>query len=361
MQTIPIVQARELYTQELIDVYKSRPKPNGFLRSLGKEKESASKYVSIEVSRIYEAIAVSVERGTEGNRNKMPVSSNKTFEPPYFREFYDVTELSHYDYMFGANGSSISSGTYADFVDEAADKMAMLQDKIDRAYEKQWADVIQNGNIQLLGVEETVLIDFKRKSASMVTLTGSNTWDVADPTISLLTGCEFLRTVGKAMGDTFMCVMDSLSLNALINNTAVQNRGKIYNYALDLLSMPIRQSNGYALHGAISVGSWRVILMTYPQYYDAPVYGAGGTITGYTSTPYINPKTAILLPENPEFTMAFAAVPQLIGPGMQPAKGKYLFGDYVDQRLGKHVFDIKSAGVAIPKAIDQIYTIKTLA
>jgi hypothetical protein len=360
MQNIPIVEARALYTTDLIDVYKSRPKPTGFLRSLGKEKESSSKYVSIEVSRAYEAIAVSVERGTEGNRNKMAASSNKTFEPPYFREYYDITELSHYDYMFGANSSSISSGTYGDFVDEAADKMGMLQDKIDRAYEKQWADVIQNGTIELLGVEETVLIDFKRKSESMVSLTGSDQWTSADPVISLKAGCIFLRTVGKAMDDTFICIMDDLSLQALIDSTEVQNRGKIYNYALDTLSPPIRKSTGYAIHGAISVGSWRVILATYPQYYDAPVFGAGGIITGYTSTPYIQPKTAILMPQNPEFVMGFGAVPQLVGPGMQPVKGKYLFGDYVDQRLSKHVFDIKSAGVAIPKAIDQIYTIGTI-
>jgi|GEM_PF-1209922 hypothetical protein len=359
MQTIPIVEARELYTRELIDVYKSRPKPTGFLRSLGKEKESSSKYVSIEVSRSYEAIAISVERGTEGNRNRMATSSNKTLEPPYYREYYDITELSHYDYMFGGNSSDISSGAFTDFVDEAADRMAMLQDKIDRAYEKQWADVLQYGSIQIIGEEESVLIDYKRKSQSMVALTSGNTWDVADPVISLLTGCQFLRTVGKAMDDTFICIMDDLSLQALINNTAIQNRGKIYNYALDTLSQPVRQATGYALHGAISVGSWRVILMTYPQYYDLPQY-SGNVITGYVSTPYINPKTAILIPMNPQFTMAFAGVPQLIGPGVQPFKGKYLFGDYVDPRLSKHVFDIKSAGVAIPKAIDQIYTIQTL-
>lgn len=360
MQTIPIVQARELYTQEVIDVYKSRPKPSKFLTSLSKEKESSSKYVSIEVSRSNEAIAVSVERGTEGNRNKMAVSTNKTFEPPYYREYYDITELSHYDYMFGANASSISTGTYGDFVDEAADKMGMLQAKIDRAIEKQWADILQTGATTILGVDESVGIDFKRKAASMVALTSGNTWADVDPVISLLQGCIFLRTVGKALDSEFMCIMDSLSLQALINSTAVQNRGKIYNYALDTLSAPVRNAEGYAIHGFISVGSWRVVLATYPQYYDKPTFGAGGVITGYVATPYINDKTAILIPMNPEFTTAFAAVPQLIGAGMQPAKGKYLFGDYVDQRLSKHVFDIKSAPAAILKAVDQVYTIKTL-
>lgn len=359
MQNIPIVQARELYTNDLIDVYKSRPKPTGFLRALGKEKESSTKYVSIEVSRAYEAIAVSVERGSEGNRNKMAASSSKTFEPPYFREYYDITELSHYDAMYSGNYASISSGSYSDFIDEGADQMGLLQDKIDRAYEKQFADFLQTGTIDLIGVEESVLIDYKRKASSMVALTSGNTWADVDPVISLQTGCVFLRTVGKSTDATFMCIMDDLSLMALINSTQVQNRGKIFNYALDLLSMPIRQASGYTIHGAISVGSWTVVLATYPQYYDAPVY-TGSVITSMVSTPYINPKTAILIPMNPEFLMSFAAVPQLIGPGMQPAKGKYLFGNYVDPRLSKHVFDVKSAGVAIPKAVDQIYTIQTL-
>lgn len=359
MQNIPIVQARELYTQDMIDVYKSRPRPTGFLRSLAVEKVSGSRYLSFEVSRSYESIAVQVERGTEGNRNRVAQSTNKTVDPPYFREYYDVTELSHYDYMFGANATSMSSGTYADFVDEAADKMMMLQDKIDRAYEKQWADILQYGAIQVIGEEESMSIDYKRKSASMVALTSGNTWDVADPVISLLAGCTFLRTVGKSTDSVFMCIMDELSLNALINNAAVQNRGKIFNWALDLLTQPVRDSEGYATHGEISVGSWRVLLMTYPQFYDKPIY-SGNLITGYVSTPYINPKTAILIPRKPDFTMGFAGVPQLVGTSMQPIKGKYLTGDYVDQRLSKHVFDIKSAGIGIPKGIDQIYTIQTL-
>jgi DNA-binding protein len=59
--------------------------------------------------------------------------------------------------------------------------------------------------------------------------------------------------------------------------------------------------------------------------------------------------------------MAYAAVPQLVGLGQAPAKGAYLISDYVDMKLAKHEFHIKSAGVAIPKAVDQIVTIKTLA
>ena len=360
MQNIPIVEARELYTTDLLDTYKSRPRPTGFLTALSKEKVTNSKYVSLEVSRAYEAIAVSVERGTEGNRNKMPVSSNKNFLPPFYREYYDITELSHYDYMFGQNASSISSGTYADFIDEASDQVGMLQDKVDRAVEKQWADVLQTGIIKTIGALESVYIDFKRKAASLKALTAGNTWADVDPVLSLKDACIFLRTVGKSTDSTFMCIMDDLSLQTLINSTAVQNRGKIFNYALDTLHPPIRQSSGYAIHGAISVGSWIMVLATYPQYYDAPIYDGSGNITGYLPTPYINPKTAIVIPMNPDFTTAAAGVPQLVAPGSQAEKQKYHFGNYVDQRLSKHVFDIKSAIVALPKAIDQMYTIQTL-
>lgn len=363
MANIPILQARKLFTSAIVDVYKSRPKPTKFLRSFFPVKESATKYVSIEVSRSYESVAIDVERGTNGNRNKIVTSTNKTFEPPYYREFFDITELSHYDYM--ANGQdSVSTGVFDGFVDEASDRMAMLQDKIDRAYELQCAQVLQTGVVTIAASEE-VGINFKRKAASIVdlgTLSGgsANYWDTADPAISLENACIFLRTQGKANTGIFNVILSPESLTSLINNTAVQNRGKIFNYALDVLNPPQRNAEGYSFHGEISVGAWRCRLFTYPQYYDAPTY-TGNIITGHTPTPYINPKTAIVLPENPAFIMAFAAVPQLIGIGQAPEKGAYLISDYVDMKLAKHEFHIKSAGIAIPKAIDQIYTIKTNA
>jgi len=44
-----------------------------------------------------------------------------------------------------------------------------------------------------------------------------------------------------------------------------------------------------------------------------------------------------------------------------PVKGKFVVSDYTDERNATHIFDVKSAGVAIPVGVDQIYTVKVIA
>ena len=98
---ISTTDARALFTKMLVDVYRERTTPTSFLRSFFKVKEGRTKEVSIEVQRGTEMIAVDVERGTEGNRNKFSKSTEKIFVPPYYREYFDATDLDLYDRMFG--------------------------------------------------------------------------------------------------------------------------------------------------------------------------------------------------------------------------------------------------------------------
>ena len=60
--------------------------------------------------------------------------------------------------------------------------------------------------------------------------------------------------------------------------------------------------------------------------------------------------------KRPNFNLTFGAVPQLIENGSVPQKGAFLIQDFIDQRATAHEVNIKSAGVAIPVAVDQIYT-----
>jgi hypothetical protein len=68
------------------------------------------------------------------------------------------------------------------------------------------------------------------------------------------------------------------------------------------------------------------------------------------------------LPEAPKFKLGFAAVPRLLkNADSNVVKGAYLVGEYQDERNTAHIMDIKSAGVAVPVAVDQIYTMKAVA
>lgn len=321
-----------------------------FLRSFFPSLETGSKLLSIEVQRGSEKVAVQVERGTDGNRNQMSQSTEKIFLPPYYREYLDATDLNLYDRLFTANG--VISGTdFAAFVRELNDGMAMLQAKIERAYELQCSQVLHTGIVQLkFGTN----INFGRKAASLVGYNAAHDWDIAtvDPAETLKNAAEFLRKTGKAQGGTFNVIMGSEALNALYNNPIYQKRADIRRMELSEARAPQRNAVGAALHGRISAGAWTFIIWTYPEYYE----DAAGNMQ-----PYVDEKTVIVLPENPKFVLGFAAVPQLLTTGgTNVTRGAYVFNDYVDEEKAAHKFDVKSAGVAIPVAVDQIYTIKVL-
>lgn len=348
MANIATSDARALFTKMLIDVYKERTTPTAFLRSFFTVKEEVTKELSIEVQRGTEKIAVDVERGTEGNRNKFSRSTEKIFIPPYYREYFDATELSLYDRLFGS--TEIDDGIFTAFLEQVADKLRLLQDKIERAYEVQCSQVFETGIVTL---NAGINIDFKRKAASLVNNSGSPwTTGTNSPYTHLEAGATFLRQTGKASGGVINAIMGSEALTAFLGNTIVKERADVRNFFLDLVRAPQKNSVGGALVGEVSAGSYQFRLWTYPEFYD----NAAGT-----STPYINAKKVILLPEAPRFVLGFAAVPQLATVNGGVKKGAYIVGDYIDERMHKHVFDIRSAGVAIPVAVDQIYTMQVVA
>lgn len=356
MSVISTTDARALFTKKLIDVYKERPRPTSFLRSFFTPKESNTKQISIEVQRGTEKIAVDVERGTEGNRNQFSKSSEKIFVPPYYREYFDATDLDFYDRLFTENGT-VDAVTFGQWLETVVEKLAMLQDKIERAYELQASQVLQTGIVTL---NAGINIDFKRKAGSLVANAAGNTWatDTVNPFETLEAGATFIRTKGKNTGNIFNVIMGATAYNNFLNNAIVKERADIRRISLDAIRQPQREAMGGVLHGEVSGGAYVFRIWTYPEYYDTETT---------TNNEYIDPKKVVILPENPRFTIGFAAVPQLygrsenVGAGLAAKRGAYLIGEYLDERNAAHIIDIKSAGVTIPVAVDQIYTVQPVA
>jgi Phage major capsid protein E len=349
MSLIPASQARALFTQSLVDVYKEMPKVMSFLRSFFPTKEYGTKYLSIEVQRGFERIAVDVLRGTEGNRNTFSKSTQKIFEPGYYREFFDMTQLDMYDRLFTQTGS-ISEADLAGLVAAAAEHLFLLQSKIERSYELQCAQVLLSGIVQLVTSEN---IDYKRKAESLVDLSatpwtnGSN-----NPFTALEDGAKFIRTQGKSQGAIMNVIMGSLAHNAFMANTIVKERYNIWNFNLGAVVEPQRNAVGAAYHGRVSAGSYLFDVWTYPEFY---------TDSTDTAVPYVHEKKVVILPESPRFQLSFAAVPQLIDGAAQNIKGAYKVSEFRDERKATHEVDIQSAGLAIPVAVDQIYTAQVVA
>lgn len=345
---IPIQDARNLFTKMIVAVYKEQVATTSFLRSFFPTKEVMSKEISIEVQRGFEKVAVDVERGTNGNRNTFSKSTEKSFVPPFYWEYLTANEHRLYDVAIGM----MNTNSFSQMTAELASDLFELRQKIERAYELQCAQVLETGIVQL---NAGVNIDFKRKSASLVDLGAGNYWTTGtvSPYDTLELGAKFIRQVGKSQGSVYNVIMGSEALSAFLDNTIVKERADIRHFSLDGVRAPQRNSVGGTLHGEVSAGAYTFRIWTYPEYYD----NAAGD-----STAYVNEKKIIILPEAPKFTLTFGAVPQLIGEGGSvPQKGAYLIQDFVDERATSHEMHIKSAGVAIPVAVDQIWTGQVVA
>jgi hypothetical protein len=349
LMSLPAQQARAIFTETVVSLFKERVRPTQFLGSFFRKTYSDTKMVSIEVQRGRELVAVDVIRGTKGNLNTATRSTLKQFIPPMYWEYFNANELDSYDVMMGnLNASSVMRTA-----EQAAAKLIEITDKIDRAYEVQRAQVLKTGILELKSGDN---IDFKRKAGSKVNVSAGSgeywTHTNGVPYTDLENGCKFLRETGKMQGATVNAIMGASALTAFLSNTQVKTRADIRSFALDrifLQDMP----EGMSFHGEVSAGSYNVRIWTYPQSYETIV---GGNIV---NNPYIDDNLVVLIPSTPNFVMAYGAVPMVMdNDTIRSQSGEFLVQEFMDYNAANHVINTKSAAIAVPVAVDQIYTMQ---
>jgi len=358
---IPASEVRGLFTKYLVEKLEITPSPTGFLKSFFKTKTTSAKNVSIEVKRHGEPIAVDVMRGAEGNMNRWDKSTEKIYTPPYFNEGFILNELDGYDRIFGMS-NEVSGDQFAMVLDEAAQKIQLLKDKINRKYELMCAQVLTTGIITTANADN---IDFNRQASSKAVLGSGATWDVdtVDPDVTLEEGAKFIRTQGLYAGGEFNVIMGSKAWNEYINNPVIQKKANLLRINLMNIVSPIQFGTGSTLLGRVSAGSYSFNIWGYEQFYNAP----GTDKTG--KTPFIPEKQIIILPNDMSFSFAYAGVPHLarasqnvgVPEYISYAPGEFLIDNFVDNKLANHTFVVKSAGLPIPTQVDAIFNKQVLA
>lgn len=347
---MPVIQSTEaqgLFTSTLIAVYQEEIVPKTFYKSFFKVEITDSLFVSVMAQRFSEKIAVDVVRGTDGNRNTFSRSTEKIYLTPYFREYWDITSLDGYERLW--RDSEISDMAFSNLINRAVRKTRALQDKVERTYELQRSQVFETGIVDF----EQGSIDFGRKAGSKVDPgAGQYFANAIDPFALFEAGAIFLRTVGKASGEVFNAVLGSSAMRDLQNNAIFKARQNEFHRQLDNILAPQRNSLGAVYFGTITAGSYRVNLWTYPEWYDN---------ASNVTTEMKDPKTVVMLPERPDFVMAYAMTPQLLEPGQSPRTGEYIISQFTDEKARTREYHVESAGLPVPVAIDQIYTFKAVA
>lgn len=355
MVSIQTVDAQALFTSRLTATFQERPKPTSFLRSFFPGTPPTDTLeIDILVQRGTERIAIDVLRGSDGNRNQMARSTEKKFIPPYFREYFDHTAMSAYETMF--RGTQVSSAAFAALINNTADHVIMLREKIERSKELQAAKIFHDGKVPVkAGVNAGSTIDFKRKSASIVNLSATPwTTGATDVFAQIKTGCEWLRKNGRIQGHRFNMLCSDEAITALFANTTFLNRQNLFNMALDAVAPPQKNAVGGVYHGSLTAGPYMVDVWSYPEFYEDPD-------NSNAMTPYLTPKEITILPVNANFVTAHAMTPQLLEPGEQPVVGEYIISEFTDRKARVREFHVESAGLCIPVGVDQIYTAQVVA
>lgn len=354
---IPAQQARELFTKKLISVYEEVPAPKMFLKNFFRTSVSETKEISVEVFRSNEKIAVDISRGASSNRNKMSKSTERIILPPYYDESTDVTDIEAYDAIAGRGGTPANVGR---FIAAVAPKVRMLRDTITRAYELQASQALFDGIVQL---KANTNIDYKRKAGSKVDKTASGYWVPAnatvDPRKDLEAGCNFIRQNSRYQGGVYNAIMGSQAFAAMTTMPIFKDDANFRRVDYVNITGPLRNAENGIYHGTISAGGYQVNLWTYDEVYDD---GSGNIVR------YVPDNKVTLIPDNASFDFGFGGTPAVFNTGnaqlpqmIQPVRGEYNIYDIVDPYGMAHNFGVRSAGVAILTAVDQVYTVQVLA
>lgn len=357
---IPIQQAKAIFTNAYMEKYKELVPAPSFLKSFFTPKVYSTKTVSIEVQRGTERIAVDVIRGTSGTRNTFSLSTEKQFMPPLYNENFDATSLDRYDVLFGANPTMVPE-TIGYLAEDVAEKLAALTAKIERAKELQCAQVFETGIVTLKNGDN---IDFKRKAASLVDLTGAGgywTTTTTDIDAQLSAAGNFIRQTGKNASGELNLVMSDAAFALLKKTDWFKNTADYRRAELMSLTMPQKNSTGGVYHGTVSGGSYIVHLWTYNEVYE----NASGVVTSYMNT-----KKAFIVPvTGTRFNMVHAGVPAIITDITKVQFNQYIaqqagetwVNNYIDPMAKAHIFEVLSAPLAVPVTVDMIYTMQVQA
>ena len=355
LMEITLAAARDPFTNAVVARYAEDISVPGFFRSFFRNTFSNTKQVSFAVKRSGEKVAVDILRGTGAKLTSKTRSTINTLIPPYFAYAHNVNELDGYDTAW----ATLNPEALGQVAILSAEQLVENRKLIERRYELQCREVLISGIVTLSSGDN---IDFKRKAESMPSTQVGEYWTVTtvDPMVIIDAGGKFIREVGKAQSGVYNVIIGSRAWSALTANPKFQAKLDSINMFTGSVNMPIANGTGATFNGQVSGASYKYNLWTYPEVYEA----SNGDMVAYMPEDMI-----VVLPEMTNFEMAFAQVPMLApmlagsnASSVQPmGDGQFWFKEYIDPKADNHVQEIRSAGIPIPTAIDQIYTRKVIA
>jgi len=356
----------ELGRKTMLEAFKQKKSPTMFLSGFFKTPArniTRSRKVVIDVKRNDELIAVDIVRGAGSRKNENKRFTTKEYLPPMYDESSSMNEEELMDR--GVGQTEYADPAYvAELIARITDDQAENQAHILRAIEKQASDAIFTGTVPLINADT---VDFKQKSTHNFTV--STDWDNASgtPLADLETACDLNRKDGKVESD--IVIMGAQAVKDFLDNAQVQKFGDFRRINRMDITPPVANDAGAKFHGEVSVGSYRLQIWTYPQFYKVPT-GFGLANEG-TLVPYVPTDKVAVMSSAARMDLVFAGIPDMVrkvDPRLQalglPSVPATIAADFhpyahVDDRAVDVEVGVKSAPLCIPTQIDSYTVIDT--
>jgi hypothetical protein len=329
--------------------------PSSFLSSLFREKYISNQLaVEIDVERGDEKVAVDVVRGADGNLNTYEKFSTDTYIPPLYNEYTALGAEQLALRGFGQNPYEEKSRQERAIEIILKGQMENAK-KILRAIEKQASDALFTGKIVL---KNGYTIDFARKATHNITVATSWNNPSADPLGNLEQACILNRKDGKVKSD--IAIFGKDAWDSFISNEKVQKLLDVRKYEIGVVK-PAFESSQAVYQGNIVVGSYKLELYTYPEYYK----NTAGVLVPYCPDNQVivlfskfkafrNFGAVDILQESEQVyrNLGINAVPSLVAGEIVP---------YAYTEKESHLFaGVKSAPLLVPVQIDAITNLNVL-
>jgi hypothetical protein len=349
---ISVTDALPLFTNTIVAKYSDHQKPKSFGRSFFTEVETNSKLASLVSERGLNLIANDIPRGQRGELNVFDKSTQNVVFPPFFDKLINLTDLDGYDYLHVEGVTSQIA--WGRFLDDFAARMMVCMNQIDRRYELMCWQVLETGIIQLSSMKN---ISYGRKAGSLVnalTVGGYWTTNGVNPvTGTLMRGAVWNNETGKMNGNTLNVIFGSEAWSAWVANSTTKDNDLKFNNNLTVLAkQAVRDSTGKTFLGSTTYDAFNFNFFTYSDFYQDD----DGTVHKF-----VNPKKVIILPEETANVLTYCAVPLLTEQGAMLSKGKFSTYRALDQFAQAEFRGVRSAGIPIQAAVDQVYTEQVVA
>ncbi len=296
MATFDLRYAMGEFSSRVLSMVDLKPKVDvGFLNFFG-EEVLKTKGFNFWVRKQNRPVAVDINPLENGTINSLNKATNKFFIPPTFDEAVVYSAFDEFESIMNADDSRVDGEIYRALVEKTAAELQLGVDKIARREELQRAQALLDGIVTLKNGDN---IDFGRSADLLLAYSATYGWDVdtVNPEAILIKLIESMISLGNIDATTPLnVIVGSEAWSAFKNNPIRQAEGDIRDQTFMALSTGAT-IKGLTPQGSYSAGNYKVNFWGYTGYYDDPDTS--------TTTPYMDSKKIIVLPNTVPFKMVY--------------------------------------------------------